>query len=934
MLLFIFLICHYPNFITAQKFGGNPSALKLKQINSDTARIIFPHELESSARRVAEVIHELQKKHSSTIGDKVRKVNIVLQNQSTVTNGYVGLGPFRSEFFLFSPQNSFELGAQDWADLLAVHEYRHVQQFNNFNVGVSKLFSFFLGQEGQAVANAMAVPDWFFEGDAVFSETALTAQGRGRLPDFFNGYQSLFREGKKYSYMKLRNGSYRDFVPNHYPLGYMLVAYGREKFGSDFWRKVSQDAARFKPLIYPWQGAVEKHSGIKYKQFVVNALDLYKEKWQSAKGAPLQYITPLHKNSVTDYKYPYAAEDGSLIVLKRGYRNIPAIYKIAPDGAEEKIVVRNITNDDYFSYRNGKIVFASFKPDERWSYKEFSDITLIDVASGEQKNITHNQRLFSPDVSQDGQRVVAVEMSTNQLSKLVIMNTKGERTFTSTEKAGVIYTHPKFSANDKFIYSAVRNPRGNMALVKVEPATGKETLLLPYKNRIMGFPTVQGDTVFFSSSYKGSDEIWAFVESKNQVYRVAVNPTGFYQAVFQPKQNRLVTPNFTSDGYRLAALPASSLLWQPVNENENALPDLYVQNALKQENKATLENVPARNFEVSRYRKSFNFFNFHSWRPYYEDPDFSFTVFGQNILNTFQTELSYTYNQNEGSHRIGGDAIYGGWYVLPTVGVSQTWSRNVVYNIDTTFFYNEFNGRFGARLPLNFSGGKQFRFLTLNTSINNRQVNWTGLGKGLLRDVNFNFVEGRLNYAQQIQKAYQHIYPRLAQTLSVQYRGAVNKVTANQLLVNGSVYFPGVHVNHNIVLDAAFHRRDTLNQYRFSNNFPFPRGYQAIDYPRMWKFGANYHLPLLYPDRGFGNIIYFNRIRANAFFDHTQGKSLKTGATFSYNTIGGELYFDTRWWNQQDVSFGVRYNYPLSNDIQSRTNFNQWEIILPLNLIN
>jgi hypothetical protein len=237
-------------------------------------------------------------------------------------------------------------------------------------------------------------------------------------------------------------------------------------------------------------------------------------------------------------------------------------------------------------------------------------------------------------------------------------------------------------------------------------------------------------------------------------------------------------------------------------------------------------------------------------------------------------------------------------------------------------------------MPFNFSGGKQFRFLTLNSTFNNRQVNWTGLGKGLLRDVNFNFIEGRLNFAQQIQKAYQHIYPRFAQTLSVQYRGAVNKVTANQLLVNGSVYLPGVHANHNLVIDAAFHRRDTMNEYRFSNNFPFSRGYQAVDFPRMWKFGANYHFPLLYPDRGFGNIVYFNRVRTNAFFDHTLGKSLRTGATFSYNTVGGELFFDTRWWNQQDVSFGLRYNYPLSNDVRTRINFTRWEIILPVSLIN
>ncbi len=923
----------------AQEFGGNPSALKWQQINTDTARIIFPEGLDETGKRVASVIHELQKTHSSTIGNKVRKVNIVLQNQTTISNAYVGLGPYRSEFYLFAPQNSFELGALNWADNLSVHEYRHVQQYSNFNVGLSKVFSILFGQQGQALANAAAVPDWFFEGDAVFNETALSNQGRGRIPDFFNGYQSLFQQEKRYSYRKLRNGSLRNYVPGHYELGYLLVAYGREKYGADFWRKVSQNAAAFKPLIYPWQGAVKKYAGIKYQQFVGDAMKFYNDKWQQAKGNTLEYITPAHKNFVTDYKYPYLAEDGSLIVLKSSYRQIPAIYRIKPDGKEEKITVRTIANDDYFSYNNGKIAFAWYKPDERWGYREFSDIALVDAATGAKQKITHKERYFSPDVSHDGLKIVAVDMRTNQMSNIVVVDLKGQKVFRSTAMRGLVYTYPKFSANDQFIYSAVRNEDGNMSLVKLELATGKETRLLPYHNRIIGFPTVQGDTIFFSSSYRGSDETWAFVESKNQIYRVAVNPTGFYQAVFQPAQNRLVASNFTAYGYRLAALPAASLLWQPVGEKENALPDLYVPEALQQENKATLENIPVRNFTVSKYHKSHNLINFHSWWPALtaselSDPEISFTFFGQNILNTLQTQLSYAYNTNETSHKVGLDAIYGGWYVQPTLGINQTWNRTVVQNPDTTFTYNEFNGHAGLRLPLNFSGGKMYRSLTLSSTYNKQQVNWTGIGKTLLRNRNFDYAEGTLIYAQLIQKALQQIYPRFAQVLLLRYRHSINTLTANQLLINGGLYLPGVHPNHNLVLTAAYQQRDTMNQYLFSNNFPFSRGYTAVDFPRMWKVGANYHFPLLYPDWGFGNIVYFQRIRGNGFYDYTQTKSLRTGTKYNFSTIGAEIFFDTKWWNQQPVSFGLRYSHLLDKEYRGTTNPNQWEVILPVGLFD
>src|SRR5882757_330505 len=93
---FIFLIS-YCSF--SQRFGGNPPSLKWKQINTDTARIIFPAGLDSQAQRVSSLVHYLAAQKLVALGDKLYKINIVLQNQTTIANAYVGLGPYRSEFF-------------------------------------------------------------------------------------------------------------------------------------------------------------------------------------------------------------------------------------------------------------------------------------------------------------------------------------------------------------------------------------------------------------------------------------------------------------------------------------------------------------------------------------------------------------------------------------------------------------------------------------------------------------------------------------------------------------------------------------------------------------------------------------------------------------------------------------------------------------------
>src|ERR1700754_5069036 len=80
----------------AQEFGGNPPSLKWKQVNTPPARIIFPAGMDSAGIRVANIVQQMNGLIKPTIGFKQRQVNIVLQNQTTIANGYVGLAPFRS----------------------------------------------------------------------------------------------------------------------------------------------------------------------------------------------------------------------------------------------------------------------------------------------------------------------------------------------------------------------------------------------------------------------------------------------------------------------------------------------------------------------------------------------------------------------------------------------------------------------------------------------------------------------------------------------------------------------------------------------------------------------------------------------------------------------------------------------------------------------
>lgn len=924
-------IVHYS---FGQQFGGNPSSVKWKQISTDTVRVIYPEGLDSAAQRIANITHILQRNYTTGIGDRLRKVSIVLQKDVTLSNAFVQLGPYRSEYYLMPPQDAFELGAQGWVDNLAIHEFRHVQQYSNFNVGLSKAFSILFGEYGQSFANASAIPDWFFEGDAVFNETKMSIQGRGRLPLFLNSYKSLQIDNKEYNFMQMRNGSLRNYIPGHYELGYLLTAYGREKYGDDFWQKVTQDAAAFKPLFYPMQGSVKKYAGINYDQFVTDALGFYKQQWQKENTVlKPKWITSTEKNNVVNYQYPYSTKDGSLIVLKNTREDIPAFYKIGTDNKETKIAVRDIAYDGYFSYNNNKIIYAALESDTRWGNRNYSVIKTLDINTGEEIKVTHFTKFFSPDISHDGKTIAVVEFTPEQKSKLILLSPDGKVLDASNAARGHVFSYPKFSADDKSVFVMERNEKGEMALVKRSIEGGTIKTLLPFANRIIGFPVVKGDTLFYTCSNNGHDEIFAYIDAQEKHYRLASYATGLYQASTN-SSSELITSVFTSDGYRLATITPK---WQEITTGSDTLTPLFVTKPFDAADNNLLSDLPSQTFATKKYSKLYKPFNFHSWVPSFSDPDYSFTIYGENVLNTLQNQLYYTYNSNEQYHRAGFTSIFGGWYVQPFIDINKTFNRNGITSNNTVVEWNETIAAAGLRLPLLLTGGKQYRNLILSASYNINSIQWKSSTNKLLNDLSY--IRTSLNYSGQIQKAAKQIYPHWGQSLLLQYRGSVSNVNAQQVLANGTLYLPGIGKTHSIVLNAAYQSRDTASQYQYTNNFPYSRGYASIDFPRMWKMGVNYHLPLVYPDRGFGNIVYCMRIRANVFYDYTHLKSLRTGAQYQLRSFGTEIYFDTKWWNQQPLQFGIRYSRLIDHNsliggIPLGLQPNQWEFILPITLIN
>lgn len=931
-----------PFTLLAQRFGGTPPSVQWKQINTDSARVIFPSGMDSVAQRVANLVHyQAALPSSNKLGDQLRKINIVLQSQTTIANGYVALGPYRSEFYMNPQANGFQLGSIAWPDQLAIHEYRHVQQFNNFNKGLSKAAHILFGQEGYALAVNASVPDWFYEGDAVYNETVLSGQGRGRLPLFLNAYPALMRAGKNYSWMKLRNGSLKDYVPDRYNLGYWFVNYGHEKYGNDFWAKVTADAAAFKGLFYPFQKAVRKYAGVDYKTFRKDAFKYFKEaspSFSDEKQISVAGPSPLFRLNtkvLTNYYFPYVLSADSILYLKTANNKRPAFF-IKDKNGEHRLRARDLAIDEQFSYRNGKIVYAAYETDIRWAWRDYSVIKVLDIKTNQQKTIAHKTKYITPDISADGTLIAAIALKGDGTSELHLLDAEtGEvKTTINPSEIGFI-SDPKFITNDTLI-ATLRFGNGEMALGKINAATGSISRITPRSYNVVGYPNIRDGVIYFTASYGGSDNLFAIKPNDKTIYQLTDYSLGNYYA--NVLGNTLAWSSFTAEGFQLQRKELTTMLWKPtpalVTDSLFTIYPVTKANDLKD---IISNGIPERKFAIKKYSKSTGLLNFHSWRPYYEDPIFTFSLYGENVLNTLQTEIYYLYNQNDKTNAAGVSATYGQLFPYLSVGTQMTFDRSgrSGNNIRT---WNQLDTRIGFSVPLNFTGNQTYKSLNIGTDYFLRNEYNTGINKNLFVPNNFTYLHHYISWSQQIETAVQHIYPRFANSFSINERYAVTNRKGYQFHASGALYLPGILPTHSIVLTGAFIQRDT-SRVLFGSAFANARGY--ADYyntnagSRMWRLSANYHFPLWLPDWGFGNILYIQRIRANAFYDYQRLYSNDKTRTLNQSSFGGEFFADTKWWNQYNLTFGIRISHLQNDDPLARIakGGNVFEFILPVSII-
>jgi len=139
----------------------NAPSVKWYRLKTPHFRLLYPEGFETQAQRMANTLEAIREPESTSMGKAPRKISVILQNQSSLSNGFVAMAPWRSEFYTMPTQNYNFAGTNDWLDALAVHEYRHMAQFERSITGFNKLVYYTFGQQATAAMAFAAAPNWF-----------------------------------------------------------------------------------------------------------------------------------------------------------------------------------------------------------------------------------------------------------------------------------------------------------------------------------------------------------------------------------------------------------------------------------------------------------------------------------------------------------------------------------------------------------------------------------------------------------------------------------------------------------------------------------------------------------------------------------------------------------------------------------------------------
>jgi hypothetical protein len=900
----------------------NPPSLRWQEVRTPHFRVLYPAGLDTAAQRTVQRLEAVHGPEGTTLGVQAKPIAVVMQNQTTVSNGFVTFLPRHAEFFT-TPEQGQGLGTVDWLDGLVVHEFRHVNQFDKARQGFGRVLVPLLGEGGLGVS-AVGVPQWFFEGDAVGTETAFTRSGRGRIPYFGLGLRANLLSGRQYSYQKAVNGSLRDLVPDWYVLGYFLTSYAKTHYGPDVWSRALDKYYRFPFYPFSFSNGLRRTTGLRVEDLYQRTMRELDSTWRAEQVArpaptPVRELAGQAETRVfTQYQYPQYVNDSTILALKSGLGHIPQLVLLGRHGREKRVFTLGPINiPEMLSVGGGKVVWPEFRQSPRWGQKMYSELKVLDLKTGRVRRLATGTRYAAAALSPDGTRLVAVRTDASYHHALVVLDaTTGAVLQTLRNPNNNFYQQPRFTPDGRKVAVITLSARGK-ALQLVDMATGAAENLTYWANVNLANPQPWADFVLYNSPQNGVDNLYAVQTRTRKTYQVTNSRYGTYHAVVSPDDKHLAFQDYRATGARIVEIPRERWQWTPWDDDGAITPaeardehfksmptahsepaDPYAERLAEGEPesetiKALLASPDSTGprYGVRRYRPLAHAFRVFSYGVVQSPAGnaVSVGVRSQDFLSTTQAFAGLSYDQTERTLAGTGALSYQGLPVVLDVEGSYG-GRNAARYFDRALPLDSLRRTrwqvarllVGGRLPLVLTRSKYLHSLTLSAYyLHERVYNYAATLRNLSEagpTTPLHAVQTSLAYASQLRQSARDVAPRSGATLLATYRATPfgTALQASQVGVQAGGYLPGLARHHALRLRGGYQYQQQ-SQYTFTSAISYPRAettYLSFDNLTVGSF--DYSLPLAFTHWQVGRVLYVQRLRATAFADLAQGNSLVT----------------------------------------------------------
>lgn len=902
LLLLVISFLFFKN-INAQYYdsGQDPFSVNWFQIKTTQFQLIYPKELTSRAQLFANYLYTLYNSPSPTLKVQGANLPVILHNRTAFSNGEVAWAPRRMNLFAISPQDN---EYQPWEQHLVTHEFRHVLQISRTNQSATKVLTSFFGEHAVTGIMGLFVPFWFLEGDAVAFETGVANAGRGRLPDFSMSLTAQVAEKGIYSYPKAVFGSYRDYVPDRYELGYQLVAHMRDAYGATCWDQVLNKVATSPFSFNPFSKGIKNVTGLSerdwYKQVLNTMLTDSCAKHQSSSVKPTSVF-----GFGSDYVNYYNPEcyNGGLIAYKTSYKRIPSFVYINKEGLEKILFKPGYLLNNTYSFNQQLLVWNELKY-SRWDNKNRSRVAVFRLDKNKLRYLHIGKQVYATQISSTGQKMVSAETSNNIDWMLVIRTIKGKELLTFSFDT-LQPVQPSWSPNeDKIVFVAIG--RYGKSLGELDVESGKINWILENQLIDLQYPKYSENRIIVKGVFKQKSNIYQF-DLQTQQWQVLTNePFGVDQA--SRKSDSLVFSTYTSNGFQIRTLnlvehPGTQI--EKPEENYSALADCLSNQEVNIDFSSS-DSV----FEQKKYSRLAHLFRFHSWFPLAIDIDNmavgpGVSVMSQNALSTSFLNAGVQYYTAEQRPEYFLSYAYKGFY--PELSVRYSFSPYSFYSerYRNNYNYDLHELQLLTTFPFVFDRASWYRRIDIQLG-----YNYTAA----LFEQNLNYNDMVMHslvssiYIRNIQRTSKRdIYPRWGQSLYAQYQIAPFNDNGYLYAIQGWNYFPGILLNHSFRISGGYQEKED-GTFGFTDKIVYPRGYLKTDNNTMAVLRTDYTLPIMYPDVELAHFMYIQRLRANVFSDNAWFDD--QGTNITQQSVGIELIAD--WYFRRFVApiqMGVRYAY-------------------------